>query len=504
MATYQSNNKVFINSNGKILISDPNAIDPVAMAEGHINRVLADGGVIPNEQRVFDACRAIIPFYGSLKTIIDPHIFGYKLQAGSENLLEKQYSLISNTGLVNGAGWLMKYDEVNKSCYSGYNAGIDGVSSMVSPHRADMNITQNIDIDVKIRFKSNGQAQGFISKVGGTAPFRQWVFRAGTDNRMVFQFWDDAQAAYTATNSTGIVLQHNSVYQLRITREYSTGQIKFFFLNNGVWQQSGSTTTISASVNKNILVSETPLRIGAQTVSGFNFSGDIFYAQLFNGFRESGGTLVSRFDASDFKKINPLNNSGFQSTTTLDFWNPNTTGTSVGATGLKGWMIDRNTVQYNGTSQRMWTNNIGIQQPNTVYLVQTSITRGANMGNRVFFDGTQATAKFYWDDENAARANINAGTEQIFIYDSNNVRRRQLNTVVFNNGSTAARVNNNLLFLGNAGTNNMGGISIGGSKDNTEFLNQFQTTLIATDRADNSFQMGLVNSFINQVNGRLW
>ena len=291
-----------------------------AQAQVHYNRVIADGGVVPSGlsgvNAFFSAVKAI---YGTtdintaISAAYDAHYLGYKLGAGSGTTLgQAAQKMYAPKGIFGGIG-------TGSAFWEGVGVGQNNV---VTPDAPANRITGDVDIICYLLHTSNGGFNSIVSKNdGGTNRAYNLAVQTNTPT-----FYYGAATLNTASATANIT--SGSSLWLRVTRNATNGEIRFFTSNDAsttnpqsvIWTQLGATISgVTGTLNSSGVL---PLIVGGyiSTGSGFTSTERIFRLTIANSI---GGTPVVDFNANQYTGANTW------TSTTSEVWTVNSTGAGL-------------------------------------------------------------------------------------------------------------------------------------------------------------------------------
>ena len=326
--------------------ANPNDIDPEAQAV--YNRIIADGGV-SNLIRLNYFVVGLKTIYGDLANVpvcYDAHWIGYKLGSGTGatagQAAAKLYSLtVAGDAVQTTAAsqpLLLAHNGASSDNYW-WGSGVNG-NFASTPSASANQITGDIEIISYINLPNPTSYNNIVTKDDAISN-RIFIFSLGSN---VLSFSTNFGAGLVTYSST-ISLPSSVNRWIRVTRNSSNGEIKFFYSadvvttnpNSVTWIQLGTTVsgTVGASVTGTSIVA-----IGAQTSAGVNaVQGRIYRATISNSI---GGTPVVDFNPATY---NASTSQTAWTSATGEVW---TINTGTAATGYKGVLVDRTIVQSDG------------------------------------------------------------------------------------------------------------------------------------------------------------
>lgn len=153
------------------------------------------------------------------------------------------------------------------------------------------------------------------------------------------------------------------------------------------------------------------------------------------------------------------------------------------------------TILFDGLAQFLQTGAFTLNQPCTLYLLGRQVTW---VNNSEVVDGLSAATNFF-QGGGTPQVFVNAGAGAVA---SNN--GWTLNTYMpvaweFNGASSLIQVNNNVATTGNAGVNNMGGITLGAARTGAAFSNIQVKEMIAYAAAHDAATRTRVIAYLNTL-----
>jgi hypothetical protein len=327
-----------------------------SQAKAHFDRVIADGGLVPS------GLSGVNAFFTTVKSIygtadittaisvgLDAQVLGYKLGAGSGTTLgqaaQKLYSCSGSSGDVvqttaASQPLLLVHSGAN------YFQGVGVANNYVTtPSSAVSNITGDIEMVAKISIYDETGEKVIIAKRAGASA--SYVF-SSTSKLLRFRI---NTTTYDSNASHSFAV--NEEYFAKVTRQQSSGDIKFFTSLDGItYTQLG--TTISG-ITVPIDTFSTPLTVGLLgDLNSFAMRGKIFRATISNAI---GGAPVIDFNPNQY---NAANSQTQWTSSTGEVWSLNV-GTAT--TGYKGQLVTKTIVQSDGIDDRMQAATLNINTP---------------------------------------------------------------------------------------------------------------------------------------------
>lgn len=199
-----------------------------------------------------------------------------------------------------------------------------------SPDSVAASITGDIDISSYIVLDDWTPASNMaiVSKYTAAGTRSYLLCIAATTGKLVLFYSIDGTTSYSATSTVAPVVSNGEGLYVRVTRETTSGNIKFYTSVDGsTWTQLGTTI---AGTTGNLADTTALLNIGAWS-SGTNYplDGKIYFVQIYNGLRESSGTLAVDFDVN---RDGTYGGTTITSSTTSEVWTQH--GTASIETGM--------------------------------------------------------------------------------------------------------------------------------------------------------------------------
>jgi hypothetical protein len=360
--------------------ANPNDIDPESQAI--YDRIIADGGV-SNLIRLNYFVVGLKTIYGSLSNVpvcYDAHWIGYKLGSGTGatagQAAAKLYSLtVAGDAVQTTAAsqpLLLAHNGASSDNYW-WGSGVSG-NYVSTPNAVANQITDNLELiaqaslkwqsisatDYDLIGKFSGAAEGYILRYNGSAKTLVLVTNLG---------------GFTTYSSTATITAVNdAILWVKITRQRSNGEVKFFTSPDGItYTQLGSTVSGSTAA---INVGSSVVEIGSRGVgTTASTLGKIYRATISNSI---GGTPVVDFNPASY---NASTSQTAWTSATGEVW---TINTGTAATGYKGVLVNRTIVMSDGVDDRLTAT---VNRPNilTQYIATNTYTND-NTANAVVVD----------------------------------------------------------------------------------------------------------------------
>jgi hypothetical protein len=464
-------------------------IDPQAQA--YYDRVIADGGIVSVPLTTLsDYFKAVKQARGQsdinncfLSSYHAP--FGLKLAAGTgatagNRACEKLYNLI---GTTNDAEQTAPANQPLALVHSGENyVWLPKVAGNFfnSPNSAASNLRNDFEI---IAYNVNIFSISGDNNIYGRFDVgqRQFIFGVNPTGNMYLTASVDG-ANNLAYNSTLSLPSFQNI-DLKVTRNISLGEVKFFYNIGSGWVQLG--TTISATTSQ-LFNSTSTIQVGSYINGNLgNFGGSISRITVSNTI---GGAPIVDFNPASYNRATSQTT---WTSTTGEVWTLNTAATN---NALKAAIVDQTMIMGNGTSYGLRAANLNINQTaitsytafrkfvNTAggqCLKELGTNYGASSGFAYFINNFTANAENFGINSNvglytsnytetnlglklaAAVNNINNANEASPLL-INNVAATFLSAPLSNNNTAAMNATGyNLLARNNAASNWANAILVG-------------------------------------------
>jgi hypothetical protein len=342
------------------------------MAEAHYDRVIADGGVLPagveelattiNNLAAARNLNTVGAFNNAFPVFLDPHYTGYKLGTGDGVTLgqavEKVYAINPNADVIQTnvpkQPLLLKY--TNRKYYNTITSS--GNDRCDTPAVADNDLTGDFEIisESEVYFSSN---YTICSKAGPTVNVNfllQILFGGAVSLYVTVDGVTLIQYTSTVTLPS-VGYNSGDVIKLKITRNQSTGDIKFFHGNS--YTQLGATVSGTQS---SLYSSSANLIIGNYGNVGGLYFGKIYYVSFA---KSIGGAPTQIFNPENY---NPsVNQNQFTSALTGEVWSivSNSNGLD---TGYYNSIVTRNSIQGDGVDDFLQATGLDSEQYLSTYI----------------------------------------------------------------------------------------------------------------------------------------
>jgi hypothetical protein len=497
-----------------IRVSRGAAID--AQAQAHFDRVIADGGLVPS------GLSGVNAFFTTVKSIyatsdittaisvgLDAQVLGYKLGAGAGTTAgQAAQKLYSCSGASGDVVQTTAASQPLLLVHSGANywQGVGVASNYVStPNAAANQITDNLELtaqaslrwqsitatDFDLIGKFSGAAEGYILRYNGSAKTLVLVTNLG---------------GFTTYSSTATITAVNdSILWVRVTRQRSNGEVKFFTSTDGItYTQLGATVSGSTAA---INVGSSVVEIGSRNVgTTASTIGKIYRATISNSI---GGAPVVDFNPNQY---NAANSQTQWTSSTGEVW---TINTGTAATGYKGQIVTKTTTQGDGIDDNLRASSFSINLPAVTSYMATRKYQNTTVGilyelgpNVASNSGIAAAIN---DGASRNAITINGNTANGKGYSSTNI----LNQLITCVGDTSVPANDEVLYFENnvqlainitfANGNNTANINqsvlnVFSRNAASLFANAILNTFIIARQADNSTNRTAVYNYIRSIN----
>lgn len=186
-----------------------------------------------------------------------------------------------------------------RELYSGskylFVSGVNG-NYASSPDSVASSITGDIDIDACVALDDWTPASDMrlVSKLQAAGQ-RQYRLSVITTGRLRLDCSKDGTATLTVDSTVSPTVSDGGTLWVRVTRRSSDGRVQFFTSSDGsAWTQLGADVSVTSGA---LFDSTSILEIGSSFAGTDSvLRGKVFRARIYNGFRESAGTLVVDFN----------------------------------------------------------------------------------------------------------------------------------------------------------------------------------------------------------------
>jgi len=299
----------------------------------------------------------------------------------------------------------------------------------------------------------------------------------------------------TLQDSVSTVTLTNQACWVRATRQRSNGEIKFFFSLDSIstnpqsvaWTQLGA--TVIGSTNA-LTALTTPVTIGnfSDGIDATSFANKLYRATISNSI---GGAPVVDFNPNQY---NPSTSQTQWTSSTGEVWSLNV-GTA--ATGYKGQLVTKATMQSDGIDDRMITSSYTSLSSWTNYFAYSGYT-GNNAGRLI-----DDIAAFQRNDLVLNTSSIAAFNDGLTIASRIVNNKSFLVTQKTTSNSSLGYQNTNTptVNLNDARAYTFSGISLFSAQNGAGFGNASLDTLLISKQADNSTQRTSIYNYIRSING---
>jgi len=353
----------------------------------------------------------------------------------------------------------------------GWLSGVAG-NYFSTPDSVANSITGNIDIRIKVAATdwTPAATSRLVCKRDGTGASFDWYLR--TDGKLEF-----FNGTTTSTSSAATGLTDGAVAWLRVTRQASAGELKFYTSDDGTtWTQLGTTLAIP-----NVAITDTTVSvfIGVYGDGSSPLAGKVWAAQIYNGI---DGTLAVDFDPSRWSSGTTLTAS------TGETWTINGTGAKPAQ------IVDRPSLLFDGAAHKMATADFGLVQPYARILVARTPTH--TVGD-VLADGLTLNTGALRQTTASPKLSINAGASACET--SMTLGAWKVITAVVNGASSSLRENLGTPTTGDVGAGNPGGLMIGADGGGANYGNlQYTDELIYSYAPSESVLQNIIRALMNK------
>lgn len=379
---------------------------------------------------------------------------------------------------------------------------------------------QTGDLAMVFRCALDDWTPGALGLLGGTwNGSTGYCAYIGTDGVPHFVWKPAAAGSVDKAATAAPVIANGATLYVAVTFDVDDGAgnnvLKFFTSSDGsTWTQLGSTVTTAGATD--IGSTNNAFVIGNNTVYSQQLAGKYYSARLYGGIPAflGGGasnTPVLQFNASDFS-ITSTNGETAVSSTTGETWTLVNTSSSIArietsptllqATGANQPAINADgsltTVSTASTTgQFMQTAAFTLNQPVTAYLVMTPTYNKA--WYQVYFGGIAADSSLLYNPNGGTNLEMFAGGAAISAAGPSSAKH--VFTAVLNGASSGWGVDGGALNTGNAGANNMGGITMAAWIDGSLRANATYWEVIVRNVADSAATQARIQTYLKQIYG---
>lgn len=361
----------------------------------------------------------------------------------------------------------------------GYTNGVSG-NYFSTPDSAAVSITGDLDLRAQIALADWTPATNnrIISKFG-TGVTRSYCLMVTTTGALRASLSSDGStlnADHTSSATTSFTDGSSGWIRMTFLRDNGAGQyvVTFYTSTDGVnWVQLGTTFSgASFSISDNASV----LEIGSSDTGTFNVMiGKVSRAQVYSGIN---GTLAFDFNPATYVSGTTFTDSSVNAATIT---------IQGGAT-----VVTISCLYFDGTNDYLKTGAFTLNQPTTVYWVGQTVASG---GTTTHFDGFATNGM-------AAGTNSGATFWQVFAGSSitangYSAKATRVTTSVYRGTSSESRINRNASTVGNAGTNNGGGFTLGTVGNAlSQFSNQMCSEVLVYNTTHTTTQQDVVINYL--------
>lgn len=448
-----------------------------AQALASYNSLIAAGYTVPQGLAgINSAFRTIKTIYGTsdittaVSYFADPSL-AYQSGAGSGTTLGQAIrtlpNLVDNTRATDAVQTTAASQPLlltHEGANYWWGSGVAG-NFVSTPNAAANNIVNDFDIKITATYIFNSTINSYIGKWDSGQ--QSWRLYLGSDNRLVWNI--QGQSLFPSSVAINSTMNH-----LRVTRQSSNGEIKYFFSTEPLSTSLESITWVQLGITQMGVTGSAPtttssLRIGQE--QGNPFNGKIYRVTVANTI---GGAPVVDFNPNQY---NASVSQTQWTSSTGEIWSINT-GTA--ATGYKGVLVDRTTVMSDGVDDRLSASLSG------------NAIRTQYFAHRAF-----SSSSGWWGLMQAGGA-----FAQAFSYNSSKYNFYQQGALDGPFGDNVLGVNSRLRVsgsIGGTGTNWIpfqNGVDVSNSAANIGGLVQYEVLSLFSRSTATLFDNGILNSYI--------
>jgi hypothetical protein len=318
-------------------------------ANTHFNRVTADSGVMTYGLIGVDTYIKSIKYIYNVSTLSTKFVslrqldyLGYKVGSGSGSTAGRAAQKIYSA--LGASGDYVQNTTTAQPALAAWN--LENYAAFFSNGNINTLSNTNNDLLTNFSIEARVSASGSTAYCGKNANLTNnanFVFlRNGSTLRLII--WQSG-TQYTYNSTTTSTADY-----VRVSRNSTTGTIKFFTSTNGTtWTQLGSDI---AGIAGSLQTTTDVVYIGLINLLIPTINGNVYYVKLFKD--DSFTTPTQWFNSQLFNRA--------VSTTTItastgEVW---TVSNSTSATGLKAMLVDQTTIQGNGTTMGMQAPSLSI------------------------------------------------------------------------------------------------------------------------------------------------
>jgi hypothetical protein len=346
-----------------------------------------------------------------------------------------------------------------------------------TPNSAAVNITGDIE------------CIGKINTIGNTSEVMlAWLQNSYTfyvtNTGIIGCYLKIGAGALTFYNSTTIIPITGIVY-VKITRQASSGDIKFYYSSDGItYTQLGTTVTSTAGA-----LASSALALTVQNGDWFGGAriGYVYRMTLANSI---GGTPVVDFNPSTY---NAATNQTAWTSTTSETW---TVNTSVTTTGYKAVLVDRTMIQTDGVDDFMTSSTITSISNRTNYL---AVITWVSTNGSYFMDGNLI----------ATNGVLTGNTDKIGILANSSstvttatyTQQRKLSTTKLSGTIQGAAINNGTEVTATiVSPLSFTSVVLGRAGNGVATINAVLSTIVISNSADNTTNRTAMYNLIRSLN----
>ena len=466
-------------------------VDP--QAQEHYDRVIADGGVLPSGLGGVNSFFQVVKeIYGTadittaISVGLDPQVLGYKLGAGSGTTLgqaaQKLYSCSGASGdVVQTTAASQPLLLVHEGANYWFGSGVSG-NFVSTPNAAANNIVNDFDIKITATYIFNSTFNAYIGKWDSGQ--QSWRLYLDNGNRLVWNI--QGQALYPSSVTINSTMNH-----LRVTRQASNGEVKYFFSAQPLSTSLESITWVQLGVTQIGPTGSAPTTTSSLRIAqeqGNPFNGKIYRLTLSNSI---DGAPVVDFNPNQY---NAATSQTQWTSSTGEVWTINT-GTAT--TGYKGVLVDRTIIQGDGVDDLMQSGTITSQSICTNYLSVNQL----NLNTSKYYLGSSVADGniIYSIGAGSTRFGNNTPFTEI-VFSNVLANRLSLLTAVGNASSSLVFTNNANQVSGTVGSASFSNVRLFAPSSTALLGNAIISTFILAKQADNSTNRTSMYNYIRSIN----
>lgn len=336
--------------------------------------------------------------------------------------------------------------------YSGQNyMYLPGAASNYAstPSAAANRITGDLDLRLCLAADTWTPASncGLICKEGAANDIA-YTFYLNTTGKLGFYYTNNGSSTSNraSTSSVAVGFASRETGWVRMTYANATGKVNYYTSTDGVtWSALGTEQTITSGT---IYDSATKaVEIGTLNTGNLPIAGKVYRAQIMTGINGSVG--------QDFDPSLAADTASSFTAATGETWTVNASG------GAQAKIVAAPSVLFDGAAHFMATGAFTFNQPETIYMLFRQVTW--THVDRVF-DGNANNAGVLYQNSPTPQMTLYAGANGASTSDAA-VGKFVAFAAVLNGAASLMQVNTTSTALGNAGTSNSGGLTLGASAD---------------------------------------